>query len=56
MITVLQRGGADVTVTSVENQVGVDACHGIKMVVDTLFSDITDSIFDLIVLPVSVLC
>ncbi|ESQ48478.1 hypothetical protein EUTSA_v10020891mg [Eutrema salsugineum] len=51
MITVLRRGGADVTVASVENQVGVDACHGIKMVADTLLSDITDSIFDLIVLP-----
>lgn len=41
------------TVASVENQVGVDACHGIKMVADTLLSDITDSVFDLIVLPVS---
>lgn len=53
MITVLRRGGADVTVASVETQVGVDACHGIKMVADTLLSDITDSVFDLIVLPVS---
>ncbi|KAL0669272.1 hypothetical protein Bca4012_031976 [Brassica carinata] len=53
MITTLRRGGADVTVASVETQVGVDACHGIKMVADTLLSDITDSIFDLIVLPVS---
>ncbi|CAH8260531.1 unnamed protein product [Arabidopsis lyrata] len=51
MITVLRRGGADVTVASVETQVGVDACHGIKMVADTLLSDITDSVFDLIVLP-----
>uniref|UniRef100_A0A1J3JEJ7 Protein DJ-1-like protein A n=1 Tax=Noccaea caerulescens TaxID=107243 RepID=A0A1J3JEJ7_NOCCA len=51
MITVLRRAGADVTVASVENQVGVDACHGIKMVADTLLSDITDSVFDLIVLP-----
>ncbi|KAL0717228.1 hypothetical protein Bca4012_066550 [Brassica carinata] len=51
MITVLRRSGAYVTVASVENQVGVDACHGIKMVADTLLSDITDSIFDLIMLP-----
>ncbi|CAN7083607.1 unnamed protein product [Brassica oleracea var. botrytis] len=51
MIDVLRRGGADVTVASVENQVGVDACHGIKMVADTLLSDITDSVFDLIMLP-----
>ncbi|KAF2608186.1 hypothetical protein F2Q68_00043691 [Brassica cretica] len=54
MIDVLRRGGADVTVASVENQVGVDACHGIKMVADTLLSDITDSVFDLIMLPVQV--
>ncbi|KAJ0249285.1 Protein DJ-1 A [Hirschfeldia incana] len=51
MITVLRRSGAYVTVASVENQTGVDACHGIKMVADTLLSDITDSIFDLIMLP-----
>ncbi|CAN6810700.1 unnamed protein product [Brassica oleracea] len=51
MITVLRRSGAYVTVASVENQVGVDACHGIKMVADTLLSDITDSTFDLIMLP-----
>ncbi|XP_056841977.1 protein DJ-1 homolog A [Raphanus sativus] len=51
MITVLRRSGAYVTVASVENQVGVDACHGIKMVADTLLSDITDSVFDLIMLP-----
>ncbi|CAH8385391.1 unnamed protein product [Eruca vesicaria subsp. sativa] len=51
MITTLRRGGADVTVASVETQVSVDACHGIKMVADTLLSDITDSTFDLIVLP-----
>ncbi|KAF3507111.1 hypothetical protein F2Q69_00010117 [Brassica cretica] len=35
MIDVLRRGGADVTVASVENQVGVDACHGIKIVADS---------------------
>ncbi|KAJ0230062.1 Protein DJ-1 B [Hirschfeldia incana] len=51
MIDVLRRGGADVTVASVENQVGVDACHGIKMVADALLSDVTDSVFDLIMLP-----
>ncbi|ESQ30091.1 hypothetical protein EUTSA_v10011492mg [Eutrema salsugineum] len=51
MIDVLRRGGAEVTVASVENQVGVDACHGIKMVADTLLSDVTDSVFDLIMLP-----
>lgn len=53
MIDVLRRGGADVTVASVENQVGVDACHGIKIVADTLLSDVTGSVFDLIMLPVT---
>ncbi|CAN6827766.1 hypothetical protein F2Q70_00013808 [Brassica cretica] len=51
MIDVLRRGGADVTVASVENQVGVDACHGIKIVADALLSDVNDSVFDLIMLP-----
>ncbi|VVB11751.1 unnamed protein product [Arabis nemorensis] len=51
MIDVLRRGGTDVTVASVENQVGVDACHGIKIVADTLLSDVTNSVFDLIMLP-----
>ncbi|KFK22990.1 hypothetical protein AALP_AAs54686U000100, partial [Arabis alpina] len=51
MIDVLRRGGADVTVASVENQIGVDACHGIKIVSDTLLSDVTNSVFDLIMLP-----
>ncbi|CAN8288124.1 unnamed protein product [Cochlearia groenlandica] len=51
MIDVLRRSGADVTVASVESQIGVDACHGIKMVADTLLSDVTESVFDLIMLP-----
>ncbi|CAN6820339.1 unnamed protein product [Brassica oleracea] len=51
MIDVLRRGGADVTVASVENQVGVDACHGIRIVADALLSDVNDSVFDLVMLP-----
>ncbi|WZY68148.1 hypothetical protein YC2023_000388 [Brassica napus] len=44
MINVLRRSGTDVKVASVENQVGVDAFHGIKMVADALLSDVFDLI------------
>lgn len=50
-IDVLRRAGADVTVASVENQLRVDACHGVKIVADTLVSDCSDVVFDLIALP-----
>lgn len=51
-INVLRRAGADVTVASVENQLQVDACHGVKIVADALISDCADTAFDLITLPV----
>ena len=44
MIDVLRRSGTDVKVAPVENQVGVDAFHGIKMVADALLSDVFDLI------------
>ncbi|KAL0406747.1 UNVERIFIED_CONTAM: protein DJ-1B [Sesamum latifolium] len=50
-IDVLRRAGADVTVASVEKQLGVDACHGVKIVADALISDCADTAFDLISLP-----
>ncbi|XP_010279104.1 PREDICTED: protein DJ-1 homolog B-like [Nelumbo nucifera] len=50
-IDVLRRAGADVTVASVEKQHQVDACHGVKLVADTLITDCVDSVFDLISLP-----
>lgn len=50
-IDVLRRAGADVTVASVENQLHVDACHGVKIVADALISDCADSAFDLVSLP-----
>lgn len=53
-IDVLRRAGADVTVASVEKQLRVDACHGVKIVSDTLISDCSDIVFDLIALPVSI--
>ncbi|KAI8552466.1 hypothetical protein RHMOL_Rhmol06G0269000 [Rhododendron molle] len=50
-IDVLRRGGADVTVASVEKQLGVDACHGVKIVADALISECADTVYDLISLP-----
>lgn len=51
-VDVLRRAGADVTVASVEKQLRVDACHGVKIVADALISDCADTVFDLISLPV----
>ncbi|KAJ8764638.1 hypothetical protein K2173_006720 [Erythroxylum novogranatense] len=52
IIDVLRRAGADVTVTSVEKELRVDACHGIKIVADALISDFANNaFFDLIALP-----
>ncbi|KAL3631459.1 Protein DJ-1 B [Castilleja foliolosa] len=50
-IDLLRRAGADVTVASVEKQLSVDACHGVKIVADALISDCADTAFDLISLP-----
>lgn len=50
-IDVLRRAGADVTVASVEKQLRVDACYGVKFVADALISDCSESVFDLITLP-----
>ena len=51
-VDVLRRAGADVTVASVEKQLRVDACHGVKIVADALITDCVDTVFDLISLPV----
>ena len=51
-IDILRRAGADVTVASVEKQLCVDACHGMKIVADAPISDCADTVFDLIFLPV----
>ncbi|KAH9778908.1 protein DJ-1 [Citrus sinensis] len=50
-IDVLRRSGADVTVASVDKQLRVDACHGVKIVADALVSDCRDAVSDLIALP-----
>lgn len=54
-IDVLRRAGADVTVASVEKQLRVDACHGVKIVADAFISDCVDTVYDLVSLPVSCL-
>ncbi|KAL4280998.1 hypothetical protein GQ457_03G024430 [Hibiscus cannabinus] len=50
-IDVLRRSGAEVTVASVEKELRVDACHGVKIVADALIGDCKDTVFDLIALP-----
>ncbi|XP_071720481.1 protein DJ-1 homolog B-like [Rutidosis leptorrhynchoides] len=50
-IDLLRRAGADVTVASVEKQLTVDACYGVKIVADAFISDCVDTVFDLISLP-----
>lgn len=54
IIDVLRRSGADVTVASVEKDLRVDACWGVKLVADALVADCAGSAFDLISLPVRV--
>lgn len=51
IIDILRRAEADVTVASVEKQLKVDACHGVKIVGDALLSDCANTTFDLIALP-----
>ncbi|XP_020537019.1 protein DJ-1 homolog B isoform X2 [Jatropha curcas] len=50
-IDVLRRASADVTVASVEKQLRVEAGHGVKIIADSLISDCSDAVFDLISLP-----
>ncbi|KAL3576599.1 hypothetical protein D5086_021882 [Populus alba] len=50
-IDVLRRGGADVTVASIEKQIRVDATYDVKLVADSLLSECSDAVFDLITLP-----
>ncbi|PRQ31059.1 putative protein deglycase DJ-1, class I glutamine amidotransferase [Rosa chinensis] len=50
-VDVLRRAGADVTMASVEKQLRVEACHGVKIIADALISDCGQSSFDLITLP-----
>ena len=51
-IDVLKRAETDVTVALVEKELKVDACHGVKIVAGLLINDCTQTVFDLISLPV----
>eukprot|EP00244_Chara_vulgaris_P003363 TRINITY_DN1607_c0_g1_i1.p1 TRINITY_DN1607_c0_g1~~TRINITY_DN1607_c0_g1_i1.p1 ORF type:complete len:452 (-),score=92.27 TRINITY_DN1607_c0_g1_i1:654-1877(-) len=51
IIDVLRRGGANVVVASVEDQLQISASRGVKIVADCLISGCANSVFDLIVLP-----
>ena len=43
-IDILRRAGADVTVASVEEQLRVDACHGVKIAADAVICDCADTL------------
>ena len=49
---VLNRAGTDVSVASVEKEIKVDACHGVKIVAGLPINDCTQTVFDLISLPI----
>ena len=56
IVDVLRRAGADVTVASVEPQLQIEASSGTKLVADTSISTCSDQVFDLVALPVQILC
>ncbi|XP_071723653.1 protein DJ-1 homolog A-like [Rutidosis leptorrhynchoides] len=51
IIDMLRRAGTDVVVASVENQLRVEATEGITIIADSLISDCSDAVYDLIALP-----
>ena len=51
-VDVLRRSGSDVTVASAGNHLTVQALHGVKIVADAVVSDVADTVFDLVALPV----
>jgi 4-methyl-5(b-hydroxyethyl)-thiazole monophosphate biosynthesis len=53
-IDVIRRSGADVTVASAANNLSVKALHGVKIISDASVSDIANTAFDLIALPVCI--
>jgi 4-methyl-5(b-hydroxyethyl)-thiazole monophosphate biosynthesis len=53
-IDVIRRSGADVTVASAANNLSVKALHGVKIISDASVSDIANTAFDLIALPVRI--
>lgn len=51
IIDVLRRGGAEVTVASVMEELEITASRGVHLVADCGIEDVTDRTFDLIALP-----
>lgn len=54
IIDILRRAEANVTVASVEKELVINACHGVKIVADAFISDCANTTFDLVALPVCV--
>lgn len=52
IIGVLRRAETVVTVASIDKQLRIDACHGVKIIAEALLSDCVNTTYDLIVLPV----
>jgi 4-methyl-5(b-hydroxyethyl)-thiazole monophosphate biosynthesis len=53
-IDVIRRSGADVTVASAANNLSVKALHGVKIIADASVSDVANTAFDVIALPVCI--
>eukprot|EP00252_Welwitschia_mirabilis_P010140 TRINITY_DN2327_c0_g1_i2.p1 TRINITY_DN2327_c0_g1~~TRINITY_DN2327_c0_g1_i2.p1 ORF type:complete len:406 (+),score=88.05 TRINITY_DN2327_c0_g1_i2:175-1392(+) len=51
MTDVLRRAGAQVTMASVEPQLEIQGCNGLKIVADDYIASCEDNIFDLVLLP-----
>lgn len=55
IIDILRRAKANVTVASVEKSLQVSASRSTKIIADKMLNAVTDSVFDLIILPVRIL-
>ena len=51
IIDVLRRGGVEVVTASIGTTLEVPAAHGIVMRADALFTDVSDEVYDAIILP-----
>ncbi|MBJ7550920.1 DJ-1 family glyoxalase III [Marinomonas ostreistagni] len=51
IIDVLRRGGAEVTVASVHEEKQIQAANGTNIVADVLLTDVSEHMYDAIVLP-----
>lgn len=53
VVDILRRAKLDVTVASVEKTLSTVGSHGIKILADKSLKNAAESIYDLIILPVS---